>query len=549
MLAMFISVLPILVTTICLLCKRGTMRSLFAGIIVGLAIFCLINGLSINTIVTVQNVFYTTFIDNATVLLSILLLFFLVYLLTYSNAISIITALTEGHINTKAKVIATLLFLGIILSLDDYLLCMAIGLILTGAAQRQGFSKEKTTYLINIIAVSCCCLSPFSSWMPVIKNTLIISGINETAIYNILSYNFTAYLGITIVVIVGLLKPMAFNSVPSHIIKVQNNAAYKKMNKATPKIASICFILSILIGSLLFMTFIYPCSNAVIKSAMLSILLAIPLFSITGVLSKKQFAPCIKKTIESAWELSTLLFSIWLLTNICNQLLNMGENIALCTNSTNFPAIFLPVVIYIFSGLFAFFTGSAYGTFGLFIPLAIQLTNHVPIDNIQIISVAAAISGSLTAASSLTSDTLQITADNTGGKIEYLRLAQLPYGLSIYFVSIISFLLAGILALYERFSILIIYVSSFVYLCLCHFVIAPSMCTLCDKILSFALIYIILDILCYFTIGKRANLSRQYTFHSRFIETEKLIQAKIKKILISSVSMQYQSYPLKMPGL
>ena len=44
--------------------------------------------------------------------------------------------------------------LGIILSLDDYLLCMAIGLILTSAAQRQGFSKEKTTYLINIIAVS-----------------------------------------------------------------------------------------------------------------------------------------------------------------------------------------------------------------------------------------------------------------------------------------------------------------------------------------------------------------------------------------------------------
>lgn len=549
MLAMFISISPILITTICLLCKRSTMRSLFTGIIVGLAIFHIINGLSINTIVAVQNVLYTTFINNATVLLSILLLFFLVYLLTCSNAIGIITTLAEGCINTKAKVITTLLFLGILLSLDDYLLCMAIGLILTGAAQRQGFSKEKTTYLINIIAVSCCCLSPFSSWMPVIKNTLVISGINETAIYNILSYNFTAYLGITIVIIVGLFKPMAFNSVPIHRKKIQNNTAYKKMDKAMPKISSICFILSILIGSLLFMTFVYPCSNAVIKSALLSILLAIPLFSITGVLSKEQFIPCIKKTIKSTWELSALLFSIWLLTNICNHLLNMGENIALCTSSTNFPAILLPVVIYIFSGLFAFFTGSAYGTFGLFIPLAIQLTNHVPLENIQIISVAAAISGSLTAASSLTSDTLQITADNTGGKIEYLRRAQLPYGLSVYIVSIISFLLAGILALYGRFSILIIYVSSFIYLCLCHFVIAPSVYTLCDRMLSSVLIYIILDILCYFTIGEKTNLPRQYTFHSQFIEIEKLIQSKIRKILISSISIQYQAYPLKMPGL
>lgn len=549
MLAMFISVSPILVTTICLLCKRGTMRSLLTGIIVGLTTFCIINGLSINTIVTIQNVLCTTFIDNTTVLLSILLLFFLVYLLTYSNAIGIITTLTEGHINTKAKVITTLLFLGTILSLDDYLLCMAISLILTGAAQRQGFSKEKTTYLINIIAVSCCCLSPFSSWMPVIKNTLIISGIGEATIYDILPYNFTAYLGITIVIIVGLFKPMAFSSVPNHIMKAENNSVYKKMDKVISKVISICFILSILIGSLLFMTFIYPCSNAVIKSALLSILLAIPLFSITGVISKNQFISCIKKTIKSAWELSTLLLSIWLLTNICNQLLNMGENITACTNSANFPAVFLPVVIYIFSGLFAFFTGSAYGTFGLFIPLAVQLTNYVPLDNIQIISVAAAISGSLTAATSLTSDTMQITADNTGGKIEYLRLAQLPYGLSIYIVSSISFLLAGILSLYGRFSILIIYVSSFVYLWLCHFAIAPSVCTLYNKIFSFALIYIILDILCYFTIEKRTNLPRQYTFHSRFIETEKLLQAKIKKLLLSSISIQYQAYPLKMPGL
>lgn len=549
MLAMFIAISPILITIICLLFKRGTMRSLFTGIIAGLAIFYLSNGLNINTIVAVQNVIYNTFVDNVTVLLSILLLFFFVYLITYSNAIDIIIALTEGYINTKAKVIIALLFLGIILSLDDYLLCVAIGLILTNAAQRQGFSKEKTTYLINIIAVSCCCLSPFSSWMPVIKNTLTNSGINENIIYNILPYNFTAYLGITVVIIVGCFKPVAFNSVKSQVKKTQNNIAYRKADKTLPKIISICFILALLIGNLLFMTFVIPCSNAVVKSVMLSIILAIPLFSITGIISKEQFAPCIKKTFESALELSTLLFSIWLLTNICNHLLNMGENIALCTNSANFPTFLLPVVIYIFSGLFAFFTGSSYGTFGLFIPLAIQLTNHVPIDNIQTISVAAAISGSLTAASSLTSDTLELTAKQTGCKIEYLRLAQLPYGLSVYIVSIISFFLAGMLALHGGFSILIIYLSSCIYLCLCHLIIAPSVCIISDKLFSLVLIYMILDILCYFTIKKRVNQCQQYTFHLRFIDSEKLIQAKIKRILNSTISRQYQTYPLKMPGL
>lgn len=548
MLAMFISVLPILITTVCLLCKRGTMRSLFTGIIAGLAIFCLENDLSFNTIFIMQNVLYATFVDNVTVLLSILLLFFLVYLLTYSNAIGVITTITEGHIDTKAKVIITLLFLGIILSIDDYLLCMAIGLILTGAAKKQGFSEEKTTYLINIIAVSCCCLSPFSSWMPVIKHTLKISGINEAALYKILPYNFTAYLGIIIVIIVGVFKPTAFNSVPNHTKKGQNNAKAPKMDKTTPKVASICIVLSILIGSLLYMTFIYPCSNAVIKSTLLSVLLAVPLFIKTDILRKEQIVPCIKKTLKSAQELSTLLLSIWLLTNICNHLLNMGENIAQYTNWTNFPAILIPVIIYIFSGLFAFFTGSAYGTFGLFIPLAIQLTNDIPLSNIQIVSIAAAISGSLIAASSLTSDTLQITANNTGGKIEYLRLAQLPYGLSIYIVSIFSFFLAGMLT-YRRFSILIIYISSFVYFCFYHLLITPFVCILYDKISSYVLMCIILDILCHFEIQKRAKLSHQSTFHLRFIEAEKLVQIKIKKLLNSSINIRYQSYPLKMPGL
>lgn len=112
----------------------------------------------------------------------------------------------------------------------------------------------------------------------------------------------------------------------------------------------------------------------------------------------------------------------------------MDRSIVTLTDLALIPTAFLPLIVYLISGMFAFLTGSSYGTFGLFIPIAVQLTQNVN-SKIQIITIASALSGSLLASFSMTSDTLKLTIENTNGNIDYIRFAQLPYGIILYLVS------------------------------------------------------------------------------------------------------------------
>ena len=78
MLAMCVSLFPILVTTFCLLCRKNALLSLLIGSFVGIAIFEFQCEFSLESIIEILYVIFDTILDNATVLIGILLLFFLV---------------------------------------------------------------------------------------------------------------------------------------------------------------------------------------------------------------------------------------------------------------------------------------------------------------------------------------------------------------------------------------------------------------------------------------------------------------------------------------
>lgn len=412
MLAMCFSILPILIAIVCMFCKKDSIHSLIIGIFTGIILYICRDGFSVNSLNTIMTVLIIVFKSNATVLLSIFLLLFIVYLIRHSDVLLSVNALTKQYINSSKKVTIFLLIFGIIFSLDDYLLCISTAILLGDLAKRFGFSKEKTTFMINLTAVCCCCISPFSSWMPVIKATLINSGLQDNIIFKILPYNYTALLGIILVITIGMFKPFSFNSLPVNCQIPQKKSKTLPLQKNKSKITAFCLLFVILIGSLLSMTFIWQTNNAVIKSTLLSILIALPLFIKTNSIDKDRIAICIKDSLKSTWNLSKLLISIWLITSVCQNLLDMDKNIVIYTTSMSFPLNYMPVIVFAFSGLFAFLTGSSYGTFGLFIPLSVQLTQNANSSITQMITISAAISGSLMAAYSLTSDTLKLTSEN-----------------------------------------------------------------------------------------------------------------------------------------
>ena len=234
MLAMCFSILPIFIATVCMFCKKDSIRSLIIGIFTGIILYICHDGFSVNSLNAIMTVLVMVFYNNATILLSIFLLLFIVYLIRHSDVLFSVNSLTEKYINSSKKVTIFLLIFGIIFSLDDYLLCISTAILLGDLAKKYGFSKEKTTFMINLTAVCCCCISPFSSWMPVIKATLINSGLQDDIIFKILPYNYTALLGIILVISIGMFKPFSFNSLPlsTQILQKKNETLSLQKNKS-----------------------------------------------------------------------------------------------------------------------------------------------------------------------------------------------------------------------------------------------------------------------------------------------------------------------------
>lgn len=422
--------------------------------------------------------------------------------------------------------------------------------ILTKAATKQGYSNEKIAFMINITAVSCCCISPFSSWMPVLKSALSVSGVKETIIYQTIPYNYSASLGILIVIFIGLFRPKAFNSIPNpngQTIKSTKHTI-EKGEKNYFEMIAFFIIISFLIGSLISMTFIYPCSNAVIKSATISIMIALLLFLWTKSINYSQIKYSVRTALKSTWDLGRLLFLIWLLTNICNNILGLANNITIYTNNTIFPIIIIPTAVFALSGIFAFSTGSAYGTFGLFIPLAAQFTNNAN-STIQTIAIAAAISGSLMAASSFASDTLGLTAKNTQSDKEYLQFAQLPYSILIYTLGILSFFVSGISVQYGKIFTIIVPIIISVCIGIGYLILGAPLYLQIETTISATLIPYIAASVCNYKFSILPYPPLKYTYHSIYIMIEKYIQQRIKLFLHEIISFITQSYPLKIPGL
>lgn len=546
MLTITISIIPILVTTVCLLSKRGTSTSIMYGIEAGILLYLFQNGISFKNVLNICSIFLYTFFENAIIISNILLLFILVYLIQNSKIIDVLNEATEHYMESPVKIIVFLIIFGIVFSLDDYLSCMATGAVLTSAAKKQGFSNEKTACMINITAVSCCCLSPFSSWMPVIKSSLRASGLDENIIYQTIPYNYVAILGIALVIIFGFAKQSTF-----HTTFRKKNIAKKGIFKRIleyPEMRVFSIVLISLIGTLSCMTFIIPCSNALVKSTFLSIIISIFLFRKVNAITLKQIVTSIKSAVASTWDLCKLLISIWILTNVCNLLLNLGNNITSWASSVIFPYSFLPIVIYILSSTFAFLTGSAYGTFGLFIPLAVQISAGSHSLILQTLSIAAVVSGSLLAASSFSSDTLKLSAKSTNSDISSLQFLQLPYGVILFILSAIGFLLSGITAKYGKIISIISPLLFITLLLSIHFILLP-------KVLSFAYS---LNFTYFRPFIHRKNMcarrnvyvTDKATFHKQYLEAELILQA-IQKMKLKRIEyLEFiPSYPRKIPGL
>ncbi|WP_369689274.1 Na+/H+ antiporter NhaC family protein [Bacillus sp. AFS040349] len=136
-----------------------------------------------------------------------------------------------------------------------------------------------------------------------------------------------------------------------------------------------------------------------------------------------------------------LLFA-WVIVDLIGQL-STGEYLAGIVEKSNLNLSYLPVVMFILAAFIAFATGTSWGTFGIMLPIAGEITAATDI-NMLLAAMAAVLAGSVLGDHcSPISDTTILSSTGAGSHHIDHVLTQLPYALIGGGVATIGYLVLG----------------------------------------------------------------------------------------------------------
>lgn len=482
---------PIMALGLAILTRR-VLLSLGIGIVVGaflLADYSI--GKTITYIITtVKGVFIedggiNTW--NMSIVAFLLLLGMMTALLTLSGGTRAFAAWAQVKVKNRrgSKLLAA--FLGVFIFVDDYFNSLAVGAISRPVTDRYNVSRAKLAYILDSTAAPMCVLMPASSWgayiMTIISGILVTHGVNEYtalgAYLRLVPMNFYALFALLMVFAVAWFQldigPMrkheldALNGDEDN--SLQDDKGARDLNEELDIIESQTGKVSDLVLPIVFLiiatvaSMIYTGGQALASDNIdFSVLGAfentdvgksLVYGGLVGVLSAlftviKQKLPTsdISKTIwigaKSMFGAILILVFAWSIGSVIGDM-KTGAYLSSLAQGNISPQ-WLPVILFLLSGLMAFSTGTSWGTFGIMLPIAGDMAGAIDIA-LMLPMLGAVLAGSVFGDHcSPISDTTILSS--TGAKCNHIDhvATQLPYALIVALISCIGYVVLGLTA-------------------------------------------------------------------------------------------------------
>ncbi|GMB10381.1 MAG: sodium:proton antiporter [Candidatus Improbicoccus devescovinae] len=468
------SILPPIVSIFLAIITKEVVFSLFTGISLGVTIYCVASKLSLVAIVKIIfNLISTSIGSNVLVLMSTFLMGSFSKVIINSGGTCAYIEWIEKKIKSRRLIQLFGVFLALVFAIDDYLSILTLGTIMRPVIKKHNISREKLAYLLDTSAAPMCVLTPISSWAAVIVSCLAATGLNGVEIFvRTIPYNFYAILTLVFMVIV-IIKQKDFGKMnffeqnaKSGEVKfnaniIEKNSEQENMKKNSKISDLLVPILCMIITSILMicetggffqnhnLNIMEILGNAnfsisIITGVFLGLIAALILTLIHKTLTFKEFMESINDGIKSMAPTSLVLGLAWSMTNICKSMLMTDSYISSLILASKFPSWIFPCILFLTAAVLSFSIGSAWGTFGILIPVAVAICSKNSLE-ILVITLAAVLSGSVWGDHcSPISDTTILSS--TGAECVHMNhvLTQLPYVGFIGLISCIGYILLGV---------------------------------------------------------------------------------------------------------
>jgi Na+/H+ antiporter NhaC len=479
------SVVPPLVAIALSLITKEVIFSLLVGIMSGALIYTALMGLGAVGVFTVT---IDTMIgkladgDNAAMVIFLALLGGLVAVVTRAGGSNAYGVWASAKIKSRRSAGLLTAFLGLLIFIDDYFNCLTVGTVMRPVTDRQRISREKLAYLIDATAAPVCVIAPISSWAAsVISYYPTETGITGMqAFVGSIPMNLYAVLTIVMVIWLAVRKngdygPMATAERRTSLDRpeetgARTNAALasggndeleqlpasangKVLDLVVPVVFLVIFSVLAMLwyggfwegeGKSLFDAFGDTSAGfALALGGFGALIVAFFLFVPRGLISFKDFFTSIGAGVKSMTPAIIILTLAWTISGICRDLLNTGVYVAALVEASSMPVALIPAIMFLIAAALSFSTGTAWGTFGILIPITISICDIVA-PQLSVVSLSAVLAGSVFGDHcSPISDTTILSS--TGAGCDHIAhvSTQIPYALTVAAVCFAGYIIAG----------------------------------------------------------------------------------------------------------
>ena len=473
----FWALIPPFVAIILALITKQAYLSLFLGVIVGGLFVC--DFAPITTLDTVLNAGLIDSISgNAGIFLFLVLLGIIVAMVNASGASAAFGRWAEKNIKSKTGAMLATFVLGVLIFIDDYFNCLTVGTVMRPVTDRVKLSREKLAYLIDATAAPICIIAPISSWAASVisyyPETAGMSGM--MAFLSSVPMNLYAILTLIMVFTMAARKnadygPMLkaeLNAEKGIISDVDMSKEEEKylLNSEGSK-GKICDlvvpIVILIIASILSMIYVggywgeekmslfdafgnTDAGAALALGAFVTLIITFIYYMCRKVLTFRDFFSCMNPGVNSMVAACVILTLAWTISGVCRDLLSTGPYVASLVENSGVPMGILPMLIFVVACLLSFSTGTAWGTFGILIPIIISIC-EIAAPELLITTLSATLAGSVFGDhTSPISDTTILAS--TGARCDHLKHVgtQVPYALTVAVCCAIGYIVAGFTA-------------------------------------------------------------------------------------------------------
>ncbi len=472
------ALLPPIIAIALALVTKEVYSSLFIGILAGGLLYA-----GFNPVTTMEHVFVDGMIGslsdawNVGILIFLVILGSMVMLMNRAGGSAAFGRWSVEHVKTKVGAQLATMALGVLIFIDDYFNCLTVGSVMRPLTDKHNISRAKLAYLIDATAAPVCIIAPISSRAAAV--TGFVDGANGLTLFiRAIPYNFYAILTIAMMITLSFGKfdygPMKLEELNNRLNPTEDLTGDPSITGAedqpNPPVSQkgqvihlVLPIVSLIVCCVIGMiytggffdgeTFVDAFSNSdasvgLVYGSSVALLLTIIFYLATRVLDFKECMNAIPEGFKSmvpaililtfAWTLKAMTDSLGAAEYVAGLVENVAGNQALMS--------MLPAFVFLVGVFLSFATGTSWGTFGILIPIVVNVFGGDMGNELMIIAISACMAGAVCGdhCSPISDTTIMASAGAQCDHILHVS-TQLPYAMTAAAVSLVSYIIAGFL--------------------------------------------------------------------------------------------------------